>query len=91
LKPPARRFDGPGNAAAFRPPFLLQHWRSKKKRTLGDCFRCFNAFDWRASCWRWTGSIFFLEQFNFEKVQLLGKDFSVNPCREMLVGELGSP
>jgi hypothetical protein len=33
----------------------------------------------------------FLEQINFEKVYLLCKDLSANPCHEMLVGELGSP
>jgi len=32
-----------------------------------------------------------LEQINFEKVYLLCKDLSANPCREMLVGELGLP
>jgi hypothetical protein len=32
-----------------------------------------------------------IEQLSFEKVQLLGKDLSATPCREMLVGELRSP
>jgi len=32
-----------------------------------------------------------LEQINFEKVHLLCKDLPVNPCNEMLVGELGLP
>jgi hypothetical protein len=32
-----------------------------------------------------------LEQINFEKVYLLCKDLSANPCHEMLVGELGLP
>jgi hypothetical protein len=32
-----------------------------------------------------------LESVNFEKVQLLGKDWLANPCREMLAGELRSP
>ncbi|MDR2161481.1 MAG: hypothetical protein LBO77_04995 [Desulfovibrio sp.] len=32
-----------------------------------------------------------LEQFNFKKVGLLGKDLPANPCREMLAGELGPP
>ena len=32
-----------------------------------------------------------LEQISFEKVYLLCKDLSANPCHEMLVGELGLP
>jgi hypothetical protein len=32
-----------------------------------------------------------LEQINFEKVYLLCKDLSANPCHEMLVGELCLP
>jgi hypothetical protein len=32
-----------------------------------------------------------LEQINFEKVYLLGRDFPANPCREMLAGGLCPP
>ena len=32
-----------------------------------------------------------LEQINFEKLYLLCKDLSANPCHEMLVGELSLP
>jgi hypothetical protein len=32
-----------------------------------------------------------LEQFNFEKVGLLGKDLLATPCREMVAGGLGPP
>jgi hypothetical protein len=32
-----------------------------------------------------------LEQFNFEKARLRGKDLLANHCREMLAGELCSP
>jgi hypothetical protein len=32
-----------------------------------------------------------LEQFDFEKVGLLGKDLLANSCREMLAGELCPP
>jgi hypothetical protein len=32
-----------------------------------------------------------IEQINFEKVYLLCKDLFANPCRQLGVGELGSP
>ncbi len=32
-----------------------------------------------------------VEQINFKKLYLLYKDFTKNPCHEMLVGELSSP
>jgi hypothetical protein len=31
-----------------------------------------------------------LEQINIEKLYLLGKDLSANPCHEMVVGESGT-